>query len=1086
LEVPCPECGKLNQPGSKFCSECGQNLQAAHEIRTVDYKEPQSYTPKHLADKILTTRSSIEGERKLVTVLFADVANFTSISEKFDPEEIHQIMDGCFNILMDQIHKYEGTINQFTGDGLMALFGAPLALEDHSHRACLSGIEIQRAMNSYGKRIKNEIGIEFKIRIGLNSGPVVVGSIGDDLRMDYTAVGDITNLAARLESNAEPGGILVSENTFKDTKEFFIFEPIGEIDVKGKNKTQKAYRLIKTSDIKTRIQASAAKGLTKFVGRKNYLSILDELYERVKSGSGQVVGVVGEAGVGKSRLLVEFRNRLNSEDFNYFEGRCLQYGGSIIYKPIMDLIKLCFDIDFDDREFIIKNKIKDKIENLDERLFGTIPSIYNLLSLKVDDKSYANLEPLQKRDKTFDAIRDLFIRLSQDKPLIIVIEDCHWIDKISEEFINYLIEWLPNTRILLILPYRPEYTHNWGNKTYYTKLGLTQLGVPSSAELIRAILKEGEVAPELEKLIIDKASGNPLFMEEYTKTLFENGIIKRDYDKYILNQSADTLIVPNAIQGIIAARIDRLEENLKQTMQVASVIGRDFAFRILQKITDMRENLKSHLLNLQGLEFIYEKKLFPELEYIFKHALTQEVAYKSLLRKRRQGIHSKIGVAIEQLYVERLEEFYEMLAYHYARSEDYEKAVEYYHLAGKRALKFYAIDEATNYFRKSQQHLEKSPAGDKDIFLILEIGTKLGFTYLMKNKYIEAFETISPLQELINEVAYPRSSGRIYIISGMKKAVNDLDMQNGIQLLEKGIELSTKTADIPALSFGYTYLAGCNFFNGNIDKAKTLYSTIVTILEEKKSWYTLSVPFCSLATIYCDEADFPNAEKLSALAYDTIEKKDDPFTRSWGNLAVGGFRLQTGDIAGAEKRLTDALKYADSISLKLATEQGLILLGRLYYRKNEFNKALFYTQQLKDKIKQKQLLLVYLCAAICVEAEINLKLGKIDVALEGLQSGRKKMVPYYEGEIYRAFGDCYGSIQKNDFQSSGKWYRRAIQVHKKIGKRLEVGRDYLSYAALMKRNGMNQEAQNYLDQAFSIFKAFDAKWDIAQVQKAMQ
>ncbi|MFQ5918249.1 MAG: adenylate/guanylate cyclase domain-containing protein, partial [Candidatus Binatia bacterium] len=606
------------------------------EAPSIDFAEPQSYTPKFLADKILNNRSSIEGERKLVTVLFADVANYTSISEKLDPEEVHQIMDGCFKILMDEIHRYEGTINQFTGDGVMALFGAPVAHEDHAQRACYAALSIQKAIGEYGEKIKKDCGVDFPMRIGLNSGPVIVGSIGDDLRMDYTAVGDTTNLAARMEGMARPGTILGTGNTHKLARDFFEFKSLGKVEVKGKEGLQEAFELIKTSEVETRIGASVAKGLTRFVGRKNSMGAFMEAYEKAKSGSGQVVGIVGEAGVGKSRLLLEFKNRLPQGEFAYLEGRCLHYGGSMAYLPILDILRSYFDIQEGDREYLVKKKMEEKILQLDESLKSILPPFQEILSLKVDEDAYLQLEPQQRKLKAFEAIRDLLVRESENKPIVLVVEDLQWIDKTSEEFLNYLIDWLANTHILLILLYRPEYTHQWGSKSFYIKIGVDQLTMKTSAELVQAILEGSEIVPELRELILNRTAGNPLFMEEYTHTLLENGSIQRKENQYVLSRKASDIQVPDTIQGIIAARMDRLEDTLKRTMQVASVIGRDFAFRILQTITGMREELKSHLLNLQGLEFIYEKSLFPELEYIFKHALTQEVAYNSLLLKRRK------------------------------------------------------------------------------------------------------------------------------------------------------------------------------------------------------------------------------------------------------------------------------------------------------------------------------------------------------------------------------------------------------------------------------------------------------------------
>jgi class 3 adenylate cyclase/tetratricopeptide (TPR) repeat protein len=720
----CPACGKENLPGSRFCNRCGQDLRGQAPTPPLDHSQPQSYTPRFLAEKILTTRSSVEGERKLVTVLFADVANFTAISEKLDPEEIHGIMDGCFKILMDEIHRYEGTINQFTGDGIMALFGAPLAHEDHAVRACHASLSIQRALVDYGEKLKKTHGIDFTMRLGLNSGPVVVGAIGDDLRMDYTAIGDTINLASRMEAAAPPGAILVSGHTQRLARDFFTFSSFGPIQVKGKEEPQDAYLLVQASEVKTRLEVSAVSGLTRFVGRAKEMETLHEALQKACSGQGQVVGIVGEAGVGKSRIIFEMRHLF--PEYTYLEGRCLHYGGSMAYLPLLDILRSYFGIKEGEREHLINKKMKEKLASLDATL---ISPFQDLLSLETDD-AYRTLEPKKKRERIFDALRDLFIRESQQNPLVLIIDDLHWIDKTSEEFLDYFIGWLANTPILLILLYRPEYTHRWGNKSYYSTIRVDQLSLSTSSELVQSILSEGEIVPELRDFILGKAAGNPLFMEELTHSLLENGSIEKKEDRYILSKKLTAIQVPDTIQGIIAARIDRLDESPKRVLHLASVIGREFAFRILRSITEMKEELKGHLLNLQGIEFIYEKRLFPELEYIFKHALTQEVAYNSLLLARRKEIHGRIGKAIEEIYHDRLEEFYEMLAYHYAKSDDLAKGIGYGEKAATRAASVYAYSEAARLLEQALKVQELFNPDDRgkrcDLLLDLADALRLG------------------------------------------------------------------------------------------------------------------------------------------------------------------------------------------------------------------------------------------------------------------------------------------------------------------------------------------------------------------------
>jgi class 3 adenylate cyclase/tetratricopeptide (TPR) repeat protein len=832
LERVCPKCNFSNPSDFIYCGKCGIFLEEPKEVLSINYSEPKSYTPKFLADKILTMRSSIEGERKLVTVLFADIANYTAMAEKLDPEEVHQIMDGCFKILMDEIHKYEGTINQFTGDGVMALFGAPVAHEDHAQRACYAAISIQKAINEYGEWVKNRYRIDFKMRIGLNSGPVVVASIGDDLRMDYTAIGDTTNLASRMEGVAGPGIILTSDHTHRLVRDFFDFEPLGKIAVKGKEEPQETYKLLKAGKVETRIEAAAAKGFTRFVGRQNSMAALLEAYEKMRSGTGQVVGIVGEAGVGKSRLLLETRNRLPQDEFTYFEGRCIHFGGAMAHLPILDILRCYFGVAEGENEAVIRKRMSERVFQLDEKLQWILPPLHDLFSLKVEDEAYPKLEPKQRREKIFESLRDLFVRESQNRPLVIAIEDLHWIDKTSEEFLDYLIGWLANTRILLILLHRPEYTHRWGSKSYFNRIGLDQLTLKSSAELVEAILGRGEVAPELRNLILNQAAGNPLFMEELTQTLLENGSIQRKENQYVLTRKPSEIQIPDTVQGIIAARMDRLEENLKKIMQVASVIGREFAFRILQAISDMRDELKAYLLNLQGMEFIYEKSLFPELEYIFKHALTQEVAYNSLLLKRRKEIHERVGKAIEELFPHRLEEFYETLAYHYSRSDYLEKAFQYLRLSASKATRNNSLWEALRFYKDSLSILKQMPGTNLNkterigvIISMMPIVRNLGFPE-------DPTEILQDAERLCEEFQDKRSMALIYSYTGMYYSFKG-NLTLGRSYLEQSLSEAEKVSDLNILGpLAYGLFANY-IIEGNYIRVVDIAPRIIRLLEEQ-------------------------------------------------------------------------------------------------------------------------------------------------------------------------------------------------------------------------------------------------------------
>jgi class 3 adenylate cyclase/tetratricopeptide (TPR) repeat protein len=717
LLLVCPQCGFENLPTDKFCGECGKDLKKPREAPSIDYSKPKSYTPKFLADKILTTRSSIQGERKLVTVLFADVTNYTSMSEKLDPEEVHQIMDGCFRILMDEIHKYEGTINQFTGDGVMALFGAPIAHEDHAQRACYAALSIQKALIEYGEKVKRESGFEFRMRMGLNSGPVVVGSIGDDLRVDYTAVGDTTNLAARVEQAAKPGEIWMSQETRNIICGYFKEESVGEIPLKGKAHLQRLYRLISDlPEVRTRFAVGLGRRITDLVGRQPEMEALRSAYERVKGSEAQVVDVVGEAGVGKSRLVYEFQ-RVLAPDETILTGICVPYGGNINFIPVIDLVKASFGIAEGMSEEEVGNRIVERAKN---GLAPMIPFYRNLLSLKVDDPRFNVLDPEGRKYGTFEAVKNLILAMSEEKPLMIFLEDVHWMDKISEEFFTYFSHCIHGHKILMISAYRPEGAPPWAQGTHYQRLGLETLGFDASTRLVRNILGGLPLDPPLEKKIVEKAGGNPFFTEEIVRDLLDRGDLVKSGDRYICNRPIHQLEIPSTVQGVLAARMDRLSEDLKQTLQVASVIGRDFAFRLLKCIMELGEELRVRLTNLVGLEILYEKALYPELEYIFKHALIQEVAYESLLKQRRQKIHGRIARTIEELYVDRLPEYYELLAHHYGKSGEAEKAIEYLMLAGEKSNQNKAAQAAYEFFRQALKviesgHISLDPDKDRRI-----------------------------------------------------------------------------------------------------------------------------------------------------------------------------------------------------------------------------------------------------------------------------------------------------------------------------------------------------------------------------------
>jgi len=680
-----------------------------------------SYTPPHLAEKILTSRAALEGERKAVTVLFADVAGFTATASRLLPEDLHAVMDGCFERLSQAVHRFEGTINQFTGDGIMALFGAPIAHEDHAERAVHAALAIQAAIAEYGATLARDKGIEFRMRIGVHSGTVVVGRIGDNLRMDYTAQGDTVNLAARIEEACRPGSVLVSDATRRLAEGAFTFRALPPFPVKGKEASVTAFEVLGRRGQRARVELAAEQGLTPLVGRERELSRLREAFERAQEGHGQVVGVVGEAGVGKSRLLYELRRELGQSRAIYLEGRCISWGQPIPFLPVIEMLKHGLRIEEGDRDEEIRDKVVRGLQvvGADDRY---MPFLLNLLGVETDDPAMRGMAAEAKRRYTFEALRSLTLAGSARRPIVLAIEDLHWIDQPSQDFLRYLAEHSTRAAVLVVVTYRPGHAHPWSDKSYYSQIALTPLSDGESERVVESVLGVRLLPAEVKALICRKAEGNPFYLEEITRSFVDTGILARVNGGYVLARPVTPQDVPDTVQGVIMARIDRLAEARKRTIQTAAVVGREFALRLLRQIADIQERVEESLADLKALEFIYEKALFPDLEYVFKHGLVQDVAYGSLLKPRRRALHELIGRAIEELYADRLDERVAELAHHFAQGEVWAKAFAYARRAGDRARAIFANREAIHHYTQALDAAAKMspPPEDAELLAIHE------------------------------------------------------------------------------------------------------------------------------------------------------------------------------------------------------------------------------------------------------------------------------------------------------------------------------------------------------------------------------
>ena len=663
---------------------------------------PLAYTPPYLAEKILTSRRVLEGERKQVTVLFADLKGSTELIADLDPEAAQQLLDPALQHMMAAVHRYEGTVNQVLGDGIMALFGAPIAHEDHAVRACYAALAMQAALRRYAEEVRRSHGLEMQARVGLNSGAVVVRAIGNDLHMDYSAVGQTTHLAARMEQLAPPGSIRLTAATLRLAEGLVQVTALGRFPVKGLTEPVEVWELVGASAIRGRVQASAARGLTRFVGRQQELLALQQALEQAGAGHGQVVAVIGEPALGKSRLFYEFTHASRTQDWRLLESSATSYGTATPYLPIIDLLKAYFQLDDRDDAQRKRAKLTERLRRLDLTLEPSLPAFLVLLEGQAEDPHWQALDPSHRRQRTLDALTRLLLRESQAQPLLLVVENLHWIDTETQAVLDSLVESLPAARLLLLVNYRPEYAHDWGTKTAYTQLRLDPLPPASAEAMLQSLLgADASLAPLMQRLIA-RTPGNPFFLEESVRTLVEMQVLVGDRGGYRLAMALPSIQVPATVQAVLAARIDRLPPEEKRLLHTAAVIGMEVPLPLLQGIAEGPEaSLRLGLTHLQAAAFLYETRLFPESAYTFTHALTQQVAYETLLQERRRALHARIVVALEALAGDPLVEQVERLAYHALRGEVWGKALAYCRQAGEKTMARSAHREAVGYFEQA-------------------------------------------------------------------------------------------------------------------------------------------------------------------------------------------------------------------------------------------------------------------------------------------------------------------------------------------------------------------------------------------------
>ncbi len=814
LELICPACKASVTPGARFCKKCGAAIGAAAAASA----KKSDDAPIRVAET--PASENLEGERKTVTALFADIKGSTELEQDLDPEEARAIVDPALRLMIDAVRRYDGYIVQSTGDGVFALFGAPVAHEDHPQRALYAALRMQEELRRYGARLQADGRAPVEIRVGVNTGEVVVRSIATGAtQIEYTPIGHTTNLASRLQSIARTGSIVASEATRKLCEGYFILKPLGPAKVKGVSEPVEVYEVTGLGPLRTRLQRSAGRGYTKFVGRNREMEAIKAAAEQAKAGHGQIVAAMAEAGVGKSRLFFEFKVKHQS-GWMVLEAFSVSHGKASAYLPVLDLLQCYFEISPEDDARKRRERVNGKVLTLDRSLEGTLPFLFGLLGIVEGADPLQQMDPQIRKRRTLESIKRILVRESLNQPLMVMFEDLHWIDDETQSLLNLLADTIGTVKILLLVNYRPEYSHQWNSKTYYTQLRLDPLGKEGADEMLTALVGDGDEVRPLKRLIIERTQGNPFFMEETVQVLLDEGALVRDGPAIRLTKALGALKIPPTVQAILAARIDRLPADEKDLLQTLAVVGRQFAHRLVQRIVPGSEDDLNRILGaLQIAEFIYEQPAEDDVEYTFKHALTQEVAYQSLLVERRKLMHERIGNVIEELFAKRLDDHLAEIAHHHVRGGNADKATHFLMLAAQQAIWISAVDESIAYVKQGLSLLEH--IADEKVRARREAALRVALGFALSRRdpasreveaaYLRARELCAKLDD---------DNLLCTALAGLRLCYNfKAELDRALELGTEMLEVAERARDSSMICGAHSHLSQTLYFRGEFHPA---------------------------------------------------------------------------------------------------------------------------------------------------------------------------------------------------------------------------------------------------------------------------
>ena len=1100
--MKCPNCQHENRAGAKFCEECATALEGtcancravlpktakfcincAHPVTALAdssdrFASPELYTPKHLAGRILTSKNALEGERKQVTVLFADLKGSMELLADRDPEEARQLLDAVLERMMEAVHRYEGTVNQVMGDGIMALFGAPLALEYHAMRACYAALRMQDSVNRWAEQTQQAEGLTVRIRVGLNSGEVVVRSIGSDLHMDYTAVGQTTHLAARMEQMAVPGTTVITPSTFRLAERTIRANSLGLRQVKGLDSPIEVYELVGAVANRSMLSTAVAHRLSQFVGRQTELERLRQMLAEAKAGRGQVAAVTAEPGIGKTRLVYEFVHSQEIKGWRLLESSSLAYEKENSYLPIIELLRRYFEIEDTDAATQIAAKVVSKLVGIDPELQDSVPPILSLLDALPEDDPFGLLDARARRRHILDALTHVILRESDREPVLIVLQNLQWVDPETQVFLDGLLERIHSARLMLILEYRPEFVHDWQRCVGFNEVPITPLASAGAEELLKSLLGADRSLAPLRQILIERAQGNPFFLEELVRTLAEAKVLVGEPGAYRAAGGIDNLQVPATVQAVLAARIDRLAHEEKYLLQSASVIGLDVSQALLETVTEFRTDaLRSALAHLQAAGFLDEVGLFPDMEFRFRNALARDVAYESLLREQRRVLHARIVEAIEALYHERLSNQIDQLAYHAIRGEVWDKAEIYNRQVGTRAVARAANLEAVRAFGSALQALGRLPQTTQTLERAIDLRLDLRPPLLQLGRLDEVLKLSYEAERLARELGDEQRLARVYtylVNHHYLKGESGLAIEYGERCLEVG--RATKDVALEALArqyMGQSYLA-----LGDYPRAERTLRENVELLDESRAGTSYVASCAWLAMILAEQGDFEAADAALERARLAAEAMGNAYSQTIAWTISGFISIRRGHLASAVLPLERSFQTCRRRNLAVWQPIPSSLLGTVFVRLGHVAEGL---RLLEDAVRLSRELGIraHLPAWMVNLAEGYLADGQHTraqaAAVDALDLARAAGERGHEAAAHAVLGDIAASGKALHAAEAFEHYDAAKRLAEELGLRPLLAETLLGLSRLNAALGEELSAKKHRAAADNLLRELDMR-----------